>query len=61
MATSSQTQVIKNGKTATFYTPLESGTQVRKAGWYTGVISGQITAPQPGNIDTGLSQTLYVK
>ncbi|MFI1539743.1 hypothetical protein [Streptomyces anandii] len=61
MTTSSQTQVIKNGKTATFYTPLEAGKQVRKAGWYTGVISGQITAPQPGNIDTGLSQTIYVK
>ncbi|MFI5977730.1 hypothetical protein [Streptomyces sp. NPDC051452] len=61
MTTSSQTQVIKNGKTATFYTPLEGGKQVRKAGRYTGVISGQITAPQPGNIDTGLSQTLYVK
>lgn len=60
MTTSSQTQVIKNGKTATFYTPLEGGKQVRRAGSYTGVISGQITAPKPGNIDTGLSQTLYV-
>ena len=42
-------------------TPPADGKQVRKAGWYTGVISGQITAPQPGNIDTGLSQTLWVK
>ncbi|MET7380291.1 hypothetical protein ABZT08_15975 [Streptomyces sp. NPDC005526] len=61
MATSSQTQVIKSGKTATFYTPLEGGKQVRKAGSYTGVINGQITAPTPGNIDTGISQTVYVK
>ncbi|MFJ2607622.1 hypothetical protein ACIQOU_17640 [Streptomyces sp. NPDC091279] len=53
--------MIKNGKAATFYTPLESGTQVRKAGSYTGVISGQITLPQPGDLDEGRSQTVTIK
>ncbi|MEU2730607.1 hypothetical protein ACIPJQ_38915 [Streptomyces griseoviridis] len=60
VTTSDQTQVVKSGKAATFYTPLESGTQVREAGMYTGFISGQITAPSPGNLDGGHSKTVKV-
>ncbi|MEU7322714.1 hypothetical protein ABZ682_19485 [Streptomyces griseoviridis] len=60
VTTSDQTQIVKNGKTATFYTPLEGGTQVREAGMYTGFIKGQITAPSPGNLDGGHSKTVKV-
>ncbi|MGW0829782.1 hypothetical protein [Streptomyces prunicolor] len=61
VATSDQTQVIKSGKAATFYTPLAAGRQVSTPGMYTGYIKGQITAPVPGNIDGGHSKTVEVK
>lgn len=61
MATSDQTQVIKIGRAATFYTPLADGKQVSTPGTYTGFIMGQITAPVPGNIDDGRTQTIAVR
>lgn len=61
VATSDQTQVIKKGKVATFYTPLAHGKQVSTPGEYTGFVTGQITAPVPGTIDTGRSKTVRVK
>ncbi|MEV3951782.1 hypothetical protein AB0K57_29740 [Streptomyces halstedii] len=60
-ASSDQTQVIKNGKTATFYTPQVGGKQVSTPGEYTGYIAGQITAPVPGNLDDGHSKTVKLK
>ncbi|MGW5002556.1 hypothetical protein ACWEP8_33415 [Streptomyces hydrogenans] len=60
-ATSDQTQLIKKGKSATFYTPQIGGAQVTMPGWYTGTVTGQITAPVPGNIDDGRSKTVEVR
>ncbi|MEU8884277.1 hypothetical protein [Streptomyces hydrogenans] len=60
-ATSDQTQVIKKGKSATFYTPQTGGPQVSEPGWYTGTVTGQITAPLPGNIDDGRSKTVEIR
>ncbi|WP_125213587.1 hypothetical protein [Streptomyces griseofuscus] len=60
-ATSDQTQVIKNGKSATFYTPQTGGKQVSTPGSYTGFITGHITAPVPGDIGTGHSKTVVLK
>ncbi|MBY8886371.1 hypothetical protein K7472_16065 [Streptomyces sp. PTM05] len=61
MTTSDQSQVIKTGGTATFYTPLANGKQVKAAGTYTGFITGEITAPAPGNIGTAQSKTVVIK
>ncbi|MGW1837094.1 hypothetical protein [Streptomyces sp. NPDC002067] len=55
MAKSSETKVIKNGKTATFYTPAIGGKQVKEPGRYRGHINGHITAPVPGNFDDGFT------
>ncbi|MEV6567583.1 hypothetical protein [Streptomyces kronopolitis] len=60
-AKSSETQVIKNGKTATFYTPGASGKQEKSPGRYRGRISGQITSPVPGNFDDGFTQWVLLK
>jgi hypothetical protein len=61
VAASDQSQVVKTGGTATFYTPLASGKQVKTAGTYTGYIKGEITAPVPGKIGKGNSKTVHVK
>lgn len=61
VATSTQSQVIKSGQTATFYTPQAGGKQVSTPGEYTGLITGQITAPVPGNLDDGHSKTVTLK
>ncbi|MER5781102.1 hypothetical protein ABT104_05155 [Streptomyces mobaraensis] len=60
-AFSSREQTVRNGKTATFYTPLADTKQVSAPGWYTGVIRGRITAPQPGNLDDGHTQTVLLE
>ncbi|MFI0736759.1 hypothetical protein ACH4PU_01435 [Streptomyces sp. NPDC021100] len=60
-AFSSREQTVRNGKTATFYTPLADAKQVSAPGWYTGVIRGRITAPQPGNLDDGHTQTVRLE
>ncbi|MFF9345387.1 hypothetical protein ACF1CG_37240 [Streptomyces sp. NPDC014773] len=60
-AASDQTQVIEKGASATFYTPQIGGVQVSEPGWYTGAVTGQITAPVRGNIDDGRSKTVEVR
>ncbi|MGW0666205.1 hypothetical protein [Streptomyces sp. NPDC002746] len=61
VATSTQSQVIKSGQTATFYTPQAGGMQVSTPGECTGLINGRITAPVPGDLDDGHSRTVTLK